>query len=248
MRWSPDERRLSFVARFAGGRFIYVLDVDSGRNETPRRLTKTDARFDEGTPSWSSNGRSIYFRSGRSGSPQIWKAPVEGGEASQITQGGGLEGIESPDGKLLYFLRGPEAPGLWSIPADGGVESRMPTLSMVSAGLWDVAERGVVFVDVDPRQEITTQPSFRMYEFATGNIVTIGAAPRARELFSGFSVTRDVSTIYWNQTEEGGSDLRWSDHFGQPNRWVSIVWVLAGAALALAIWKSIPPRARKDRL
>ena len=38
---------------------------------------------------------------------------------------GGFAALESPDGKFLYYAKGPTAPGLWRIPTDGGEESEV---------------------------------------------------------------------------------------------------------------------------
>lgn len=47
----------------------------------------------EATPSWSSDGRWVYFASTRTGAENIWKMPAEGGPPSQLTHGGALEGF-----------------------------------------------------------------------------------------------------------------------------------------------------------
>src|SRR2546428_11292498 len=75
---------------------------------------------DEGRPSFSMDGKWIYFRSNRSGKDEIWKMPRGGGAAAQVTQGGGFEAIETLDGKTLYFARSRAESGLWSMPAAGG--------------------------------------------------------------------------------------------------------------------------------
>ncbi|SRR6266487_166372 len=47
--------------------------------------------------------------------------------------------MESPDGKLLYYLKTRE--GLLSVPVEGGNEA--PILKAVDAGFWTVAEKGI---------------------------------------------------------------------------------------------------------
>ena len=49
----------------------------------PRRLTQHSAN--DTHPRWSVDGTSIYFLSTRAGSTQIWRLPMSGGEAVQIT-------------------------------------------------------------------------------------------------------------------------------------------------------------------
>ena len=53
------------------------------REAKPRRLTQHSAN--DTHPRWSVDGTSIYFLSSRTGSQQIWRLPLSGGEAVQIT-------------------------------------------------------------------------------------------------------------------------------------------------------------------
>ena len=59
----------------------------------------------ERLPRWAPDGRTLTFVSTRDGSPQIWRMPLRGGEASKITSvGHGIaDYLWSPDGKALYF-------------------------------------------------------------------------------------------------------------------------------------------------
>ena len=103
----------------AGTYATYVMDADGG---PPSRVTRTEGEL-EALPAWSRNGGSIYLTSSRSGSLQIWKRPLGGGEPLQLTRRGGAEALESPDGRVIYYTKVPEiGRGLWSVPADGGEE------------------------------------------------------------------------------------------------------------------------------
>jgi len=82
-----------------GNRDIYVAPADGG---TVRRMNNDPS--DEGRPSFSMDGKWIYFRSNRSGKDEIWKMPRGGGAATQVTHAGGFEALETPDGKTLYFI------------------------------------------------------------------------------------------------------------------------------------------------
>ncbi len=68
-----------------------------------RRLTSTPA--DNVLPSWSADGSAIYYCSRTTGRFEIWRIPVEGGNAVQITNQGGWAPAESPDGKFLYYQK-----------------------------------------------------------------------------------------------------------------------------------------------
>jgi acylaminoacyl-peptidase len=86
---SPDGRYVAYQLRetdYEGNKGVnglWLLDLKA-KDALPRRLT---APGDNSTaPRWSPDGRSLYFLSGRSGSDQVWKLPVDGGEAYPATQ------------------------------------------------------------------------------------------------------------------------------------------------------------------
>ncbi len=107
--WSPDGTRILFDAAIDGNSDVYVVGADGGQL---RRVT-SEASI-EGVPSWSHDGRWIYFSSTRAGvTPDAWRMSADGGEAQRITHNGGFEPKESPDGQYLFYLAGghPARPG-----------------------------------------------------------------------------------------------------------------------------------------
>ena len=68
-----------------------------------RRLT--DDKSEDVLPSWSRDGRWIYFGSRRSGDWQIWRMNMDNEQLEQVTRNGGFEAFESADGKTLYFAK-----------------------------------------------------------------------------------------------------------------------------------------------
>ncbi len=121
-RWSPDGERIVFDAVLSDSLEIYLISSDGG---APTRLTSDSHR--DISPSWSHDGRWLYFASDRGGTPQIWKMPTNAASPSasavQITQNGGnFAPFESKDGEFVYYLRGGD---LWRVPRDGGEEVRV---------------------------------------------------------------------------------------------------------------------------
>jgi len=55
---------------------LYLAAIDGS---WVRRLTSHEAADTQ--PRWSADGRSLFFVSTRSGSSQVWRLPLEGGEA-----------------------------------------------------------------------------------------------------------------------------------------------------------------------
>ena len=80
-----------------GDKMVFVLrttDLDADRGRTDLWLADTDGKglmrlttnpASDYNPRWSACGKTIWFISTRSGSAQIWKIKVSGGEAEQIT-------------------------------------------------------------------------------------------------------------------------------------------------------------------
>ena len=103
--WSPDGSEIVLSAHTDDGYDVYAVASDGG---IPRRIT--NSAQNEMVPSFSPDGRWIYFGSNRSGSRQIWKIQAEGEEARpnpaiQVTQGGGVSPVVSPDGKFVYYAK-----------------------------------------------------------------------------------------------------------------------------------------------
>jgi dipeptidyl aminopeptidase/acylaminoacyl peptidase len=83
---SPDGRQIAFVRRQTD------LEANKGRTdlwgvnltgESLRRLTSAPAS--DFNPRWDAQGKTLWFISTRSGSAQVWRIPIDGGEAEQIT-------------------------------------------------------------------------------------------------------------------------------------------------------------------
>ncbi|MDX1403804.1 MAG: Tol-Pal system beta propeller repeat protein TolB [Woeseiaceae bacterium] len=100
--FSPDGRKLVITLGGIDGNLdINVLDLATRQVE---RLTTNRAIDTEG--SWSPDGRHIYFTSDRSGGPQVYRIPANGGNAERITFEGSYNARPrlSPDGKKLAMV------------------------------------------------------------------------------------------------------------------------------------------------
>jgi dipeptidyl aminopeptidase/acylaminoacyl peptidase len=99
---------------------VYVISANGDR---PQRLTTHPAS--DSLPSWSQDGKWIYFASNRSGEYQVWKMPASGGEAVRVTHKGGFVGFESRDAKWVYYTKSDTASSLWKAPVEGGEEKQV---------------------------------------------------------------------------------------------------------------------------
>ncbi|TFW29954.1 S9 family peptidase [Duganella callida] len=85
---SPDATRVVYTVRATdmdknrGNTQLWLLDLRHPQ-AAPLRLTQAAASSSD--PVWSPHGDAIYFLSGRSGSSQVWRLPLGGGEAAKVT-------------------------------------------------------------------------------------------------------------------------------------------------------------------
>jgi hypothetical protein len=126
-----------------------------------------------------------------------------------MTQNGGADADESPDGKLLYYAI--PGGGLWSMPVEGGQGT--PVLEHVRAGLWSLAESGIYYLDVASHTPDGVTP-IMFFRFATRKQVQVGAV-RKPFLTStpGLCVSRDGRRIAWVQIDRWQSELMLVDNF-----------------------------------
>jgi len=209
-QWSPDGHRIAFFATTGpAGRYVaHVTGAEDGRTS---RLTRTEGDL-EALPIWSGDGRWVYLTSGRSGSLQIWKMPVEGGEPVQLTRGGGAEASESPDGRVIYYTKVPEiGPGLWSVPVGGGDEVRV--LQSVRFGYWAVARHGIYFIDFDVPSN-APRP-VRFFNFQSRQVRQLGTVENtvAWSNTPGFTISPDGRWLLYSSLERSDADLMLLDNF-----------------------------------
>jgi Tol biopolymer transport system component len=213
--WSPDGRKFLVQAAVNGNTDIYVVPASGGK---PKKLT-ADPYF-HSAPSWSRDGKWIYYasnrsaRSGRQYAAQIWRMPAEGGEAIQTTSTGGFFQQESLDGKYLYFLDRPNGVvGITDIvtvmrmPLEGGDPVKI--LDGVRGVHWCVTRKGIYFVTRDSRSD-----SIQLYRFADAKVVAIGSLPfRVSGFGGGLVVSEDDRWLLTNQTNRNDTDLMLIDGF-----------------------------------
>jgi dipeptidyl aminopeptidase/acylaminoacyl peptidase len=199
-RTSPDGLRIVFDSNVEGQFQLYMIDAGGG---SPRRLTHESA--DNAVACWSRDGRWIYFVSNRTKEWQVWKMPVEGGEAVQVTKHGGYVAFESLDGKFLYFAKDLGQTSLWRVPVDGGEETRI--LESVVGQAFAPGRKGVYFLA--PRTDGTS--AVQLLNFATGKVTTIAVIHRPTSF--GLSVSPDERFVLYTQVDQEGRNLILVENF-----------------------------------
>jgi Tol biopolymer transport system component/predicted Ser/Thr protein kinase len=201
-RFSPDTKRIAFDSRPPGGQSdIFVIPVDGGPPQNVSNHAATDT-----VPSWSRDGRFIYFHSDRSGSSQVWKMRADGSSPQQVTRDGGYIAYEAVDGGRIFYSKTDEGGGLWTAGANGGNERMLvPTLyrhnlAPTRSGVYLSTARG-----------LGGGPEILFYRFDDQTTKTVYRLPRQVAL--GLSVAPDESWLLFSQLDGSGADLMLIDGF-----------------------------------
>jgi Tol biopolymer transport system component/DNA-binding winged helix-turn-helix (wHTH) protein len=184
--WSPDERQLVIDAAVNGNSDIYVVDLEDGR-ATPVTSEPTVETF----PSWSYDGQWIYFSSDRSGTVQIWKTSPQGGQAIQVTTGGGIEPKEAIDGRALFYLNVNRPVTIRQVSPGGGDET-IVLQGDIALHRWAVTRDGIVFVTIGQQYD-----SLDFYSFSDGRVRRLGRLPEKVSRLGGLGHLRVSADGRW---------------------------------------------------
>jgi hypothetical protein len=101
-RWAPDGRHVAYSSWSRGGyRDVRIVDANDGSY-----IEVTHDRAIDGDPSYSADGRWLYFHSDRSGVSNIYAYEVATGRLKQVSNvvNGAYQPEASPDGKSLAYV------------------------------------------------------------------------------------------------------------------------------------------------
>ncbi|WP_158791636.1 LpqB family beta-propeller domain-containing protein [Granulicella sp. L60] len=139
IRWSPDGKFIVFDARPKGHSAIYRLSIGGGDP-----ILVEDQPFELRRPSWSRDGRYIYFDSSRRAAPEIWKRDLQTNEDHVVAPAGFYIGIESLDGKQLFY-QDLEQRYVWVSDTDGSSPKRLTEVHPTPDLAWTPVNHGICF-------------------------------------------------------------------------------------------------------
>jgi Tol biopolymer transport system component len=205
-RWSPDGRSIAFASQAGNGHWdVWAIGVDGSGL---RQVTRDPA--DEITPSWSRDGRHLYFTSNRTGRREVWRVAAAGGTEEQLTHEGGCTPHESSDGRTLYYMKVDSDGPLVARPTGGGEERVIS--SCVSQWSYAVGPEGVFHVDCGgPDSPPTSRRVLRHWNAATGEDRPV--ATFEADYVAGLSASPDGRTILYGQSPWGAGDLMMIENF-----------------------------------
>jgi Tol biopolymer transport system component/DNA-binding winged helix-turn-helix (wHTH) protein len=208
-RWSPDGQSIAFDSRAAGRADIYLLKISE--SFAPVRLTTGEA--DSVVPNWSSDSRFIYFGSNRTGGWQIWRRNISSGKESQITHNGGFNGIESSDGKYLYYVRDAARTSLWRLSLETGNEKEIvKELGPGMWGYWTLVDDTLYYL----QHTDTNQPQagiFRL-DLASGRTDKLGITQYAlNSSDKGLTVSPDGKWLLYAQLDVNRSNIMLTENW-----------------------------------
>jgi Tol biopolymer transport system component len=183
-----------------------VIAADGG---AARQITSSAG--ENVVPSWSRDGRYIYFSSNRSGDFQIWKCQADTGEdgshaASPVTRGGGFRAFESEDGSYLYYAKGRGKPGLWrrKLVRDSPEEPVLESLQ--EWGWWALGTERVYFLEL-PRAAIP-QVRLKVLDLKTGRVDEVMKLPfPVLTSTPALAVSRDGQRLAYSQIDSMEADI-----------------------------------------
>jgi Tol biopolymer transport system component/predicted Ser/Thr protein kinase len=202
-RWSPDGSRIAFDSLSDDGQWdIWTIDAQGG---ALRRLTS--GPDDDNQPTWSTDGRVVYFSSNRGGTPAVWGVPAAGGAAKQVTHAGVGRCEATPDGGMLLVQRSTfGASTLLAVPLAGGPERTL--IDCVPRYGYAAVKNGVYHVACGGDRRAS---HLLLLDSSTRRDRPVGSLEGVYGI--GFSASPDGKTILYTRQTGEGSDLVLIENF-----------------------------------
>jgi hypothetical protein len=163
---------------------------------------------DDVTPCFDPESKWVYFSSSRTGRLQLFRVPISGGPAQQITQGGGFTCQFSEDGRYIYYLKTRNGGEIWRF--DTSTNREEPVVPEMKSRNWKVLREGIYLLDSQNNSQLGTTSRVaqaRFCRFATKKIQDLGFRTPKAATFIGIDVSPDEKWLYFSQIDSSITDL-----------------------------------------
>ena len=210
-RWHAHRFRLA-----RGGRILARVDV-SADGGPPRQITTTDSGS-QVRPSWSQDGRWIYFVWFRDHDRDVWRTRGPDGPTERVTHSGSSVAAarESADGTGVWYQREEGDGPLLFQPLSGG--SPRPVISCVTASHFSIGPGGIYYMPCAQTGEPSHDVPVRVFNPATGEdrlfatLKTSGGPQPAGKTASSL-VSPNGRTLLYSRLENREADLMLIEDF-----------------------------------
>jgi Tol biopolymer transport system component/DNA-binding winged helix-turn-helix (wHTH) protein len=204
-RWSPDSQKIAFAMIEPSGLVgAYTADI----SDRVSHKLKTNVR-ESSDPFWSHDGKWIYFRGFEGIGRQLYRCPVEGGDATLLAASHDIRvPIESADGKVLYFPRRNGDANIVMLALDhpGATPREVSGIPKISDEYqWTLVQDGIYFTPQDSPRSIC------FFDFATRKTREIFKADK--DLAEGMSISPDGRYMLYSQIDESNADIMLVNNF-----------------------------------
>ncbi len=205
-RWSPDGRQLVYDTQNQDGTWdVMISDTAGGQAKTVARTP-----VDEDVPSFSHDGRWIYFSSNRGGNEEIYRVPTAGGDPVRLTDAGGWVAFESMDGESVYYSKANLActAPLFVRQISGGPERQV--VDSVCGRGFAVTRSGIFYTSGPDRDG---RVAVRLLDPATGGSREVARADGPFYGYVHLAVSPDMRTILLAASRTTQADLYLVENF-----------------------------------
>ena len=211
LRWSPNEELLAYVegvCETCHPSRVWLMRMADGE-----AAPITDVAFNH-SPSWSPDGRTLYFVSNRGGGRDLWQQRVSAagrpmGEAVRVTVGVRMyRAALSPDGTKLACVQGGPTSNLWRVPISPDRvaywrDAEPLTFDVAEVRMGDVSSDGTRLVF---RSDRGGSPDLWMLPVAGGEMQQLTSDP-AQEINAVWSP--DDKQLAFSRYDDTGSRKLW---------------------------------------
>ena len=215
-RWSPNGQKIVFDSNREGQFEIYEVAASGGR---VRRVTSDAA--DDIVPSFSRDGKWIYFGSSRSAARRSGRFQAPGESLCRSHPMAAPSHSSQRMGAYVYYnqMLSPSS-SLWRIASVGGdpvklLDEVSRTFAVTETGIYYIEglqqQSGLAFVGPTGRPGWEPRTRIRFFSFASGKSTTV--ADFNTSLGLGITVLADGHAILFTQSDAAKTDLEMVDNF-----------------------------------